>query len=66
MRGVNNRRHQFLQHALFNILMSVGRGVISLHPLVLAFFGSGAHVSGYPNPVSARERVVGSKTETVQ
>jgi hypothetical protein len=66
MRGDNNRRHQFLQQALFNILKSVGRGVISLHPLVLAFFGSGAHESGYPNPVSARERVVGSKTETVQ
>jgi hypothetical protein len=66
MRGDNNRRHQFLQQALFSILKSVGRGVISLHPLVLAFFGSGAHEPGYPNPVSAREWVVGSKTETVQ
>jgi hypothetical protein len=65
MRGDNNRRHQFLQQALFNILKSVGRGMICLHPLVLAFFGSGAHESGYPNPVSARERTVGSTTETV-
>jgi hypothetical protein len=42
--------------------------VISLHPLALTFFGNGAHEPSlaYPNPVSARERVVGSKTETVQ
>ncbi len=37
-----------------------------MHLLVLALFGSGALESGYPNPISARERVVGSKTETVQ
>jgi hypothetical protein len=55
MRGDNNRRHQFLQQALFNILKSIGRGTISLHPLVLAFFGSGAHELGNPNPVSARD-----------
>ena len=65
MRGDNNRRHQWLQQAICNILKSVGRGMVSLHPLVLAFFGSGAHESGYPNPVSARERVVGSATESV-
>ncbi len=34
--------------------------------MILAFFGSGAHEPGYPNPVCARERVVGSTTETVQ
>ncbi len=50
MRGDNNLRHQFLQQALFNILKSVGRGVISLHPLALTFFGSGAHEPSLPEP----------------
>ncbi len=31
-----------------------------------SFFGTGAHESGYPNPDSAIERVLGSKKETVQ
>ena len=65
MRGDNNRRHQWLQQAICNILKLIGKGMVCLHPLVLAFFGSGAHESGYPNPVSARERVVGSATESV-
>ena len=65
MRGDNNRRHQWLQQAICNILKLIGKGMVCLHPLVLAFFGSGAHESGCLNPVSARERVVGSKTESV-
>ncbi len=40
--------------------------MLSLDPLVFTFFGSGVHETGYPTPVSARERVVGSMAETVQ
>jgi hypothetical protein len=40
--------------------------MVCLHPLVLTLFGSGAHEAGCPNPVRARERVVGSKVETAQ
>ncbi len=46
-------------------LKSVGQGAVSLHPLVFAFFGSGAHESGYPSPVSAQREGVGSTMEMV-
>lgn len=55
-KGDNNRRHQWLQQVIANLLKSVAQGAVHLVPQVLAFFGSGAHECGHPNPVTARAR----------
>ena len=64
-KGDNNRRHQWLQQALASLFKSVGRGQVLLHPRVLTVFGDGAHEQGYDCGVQARQREIGSKTETI-
>ena len=65
-KGDNNRRHQWLQQALSNLLKSIGCGQVLLHPRVLTVFGCGAHENEQQAPVRARERVVGTVTESVE
>ena len=61
-KGDNNRRHQQLQQVLENLCKSVREGRVQSVPNVLAFFGAGAHETGYAPPVTAQARPTHKET----
>jgi hypothetical protein len=65
-KGDNNRRHQFLQQVLANLLRAIAEGAVHLVPQVLAFFGAGAHETGSANPVTALARDFVKPKETAE
>jgi hypothetical protein len=64
-KGDNNRRHQFLQQTIANLLKATAQGEVHNVPQVLAFLGAGAHEMGHHNPVQAQARPQASPPETI-